>query len=142
MLKLYNGICNMLIRPICNQCLTSEECCICLDKITRDNKYVTGCKHTFHTDCIHKYANINATCPLCRTKLLLKRTPTSTEPVEIRVVIVNSSIAFIRLPQNSLQNSLQKLLRNDRLQCNKNLVYIFAMFALCAACEHTYLKNT
>lgn len=47
--------------------LVIGSCSICLD----DNKPVqkTQCAHTFCTNCISTWLNINRTCPMCREKI-------------------------------------------------------------------------
>lgn len=46
----------------------SDECVICLDNLI-DGDYcrlLPSCKHVFHLDCIDKWLNNHATCPICR----------------------------------------------------------------------------
>ena len=45
-----------------------KECNICLDYIN-DNACKLQCKHLFHVNCIKKWININASCPICRKKI-------------------------------------------------------------------------
>ena len=45
-----------------------KECNICLDYIN-DNACKLNCKHLFHINCIKKWININASCPICRKKI-------------------------------------------------------------------------
>ncbi len=43
-------------------------CSICLETVHHfDNKKITKCNHTFHTDCLHKWDR--NTCPNCRSDL-------------------------------------------------------------------------
>ena len=44
-----------------------KVCNICLDYIN-DNACKLHCNHLFHTNCIKKWININASCPICRKK--------------------------------------------------------------------------
>ncbi len=44
----------------------SKSCCICLEKITKENSVALPCAHVFHSDCINKWININPSCPLCK----------------------------------------------------------------------------
>lgn len=41
-------------------------CSICLDETTGFGWYYTDCAHRFHTTCIERWNQYNATCPLCR----------------------------------------------------------------------------
>jgi len=46
-----------------------EECSICLEIFTNDEKIIKlNCDHIFHLDCIKLWIENNDTCPLCRTK--------------------------------------------------------------------------
>ena len=47
------------------------DCSICLDSIIENQKTVE-CGHTFHKDCILKWAdNFNWFCPLCRQQIFI-----------------------------------------------------------------------
>ena len=51
----------------------SEQCSICMEAISDENKFITECKHTFHKDCFEHYDYINRKtilrCPLCNKVL-------------------------------------------------------------------------
>ena len=51
----------------------SEQCSICMEDISDENKIITECKHTFHKDCFDQYDYINRKnilrCPLCNKVL-------------------------------------------------------------------------
>lgn len=42
-----------------------EICPICLDNL-EENVYTTGCKHSFHKECIQKHFVYSNNCPCCR----------------------------------------------------------------------------
>lgn len=52
-----------------------NECSICMKKINYTNKKVVPCNHVFHKKCIHKWAKINNTCPLCRKEHIIDFIP-------------------------------------------------------------------
>ncbi|GLT47721.1 hypothetical protein SLA2020_213890 [Shorea laevis] len=44
-----------------------SECCICLSRYLEGTElYILPCNHHFHSGCIGKWLQINATCPLCK----------------------------------------------------------------------------
>lgn len=44
-----------------------KTCSVCLDEYAVNNKIVLlDCNHSFHTDCIKKWLQINKSCPVCR----------------------------------------------------------------------------
>lgn len=46
------------------------ECCICLEK--NENHWITAdCTHAFHATCILEWKQINQSCPICRSNLIL-----------------------------------------------------------------------
>ena len=47
-----------------------DECTICLENTTLENKKITECKHTFHTECLEKWLTTNNSCPLCRSDII------------------------------------------------------------------------
>lgn len=50
------------------------DCSICHDTINQnDNIVITKCKHSFHSECLLKWAVNNNSCPLCRVKLYEKQ---------------------------------------------------------------------
>lgn len=45
-------------------------CCICLTKyVDNDDLRELPCNHFFHTECVDKWLNINALCPLCKKEV-------------------------------------------------------------------------
>jgi len=59
---------NKITIPIIN---ILEECSICMDSSNNYNWIKTDCNHYFHIECIHKWKQINNTCPNCRSNLYL-----------------------------------------------------------------------
>lgn len=51
---------------IYNSRIKTDNCCICLNKITKNNYGITSCKHTFCFSCIYKYTSNSNKCPICR----------------------------------------------------------------------------
>ena len=46
---------------------SNNECCICLGNIAEGCKIRTlRCQHFYHSECISRWLQVNATCPLCR----------------------------------------------------------------------------
>lgn len=45
------------------------ECSICLENIQQNDKITTACYHTFHTECLNSWKQINNICPCCRDRL-------------------------------------------------------------------------
>lgn len=50
-----------------------KECSICYEELEIKTAHVTGCKHSFHKECIKKWLSVKDTCPICRD-LLITRT--------------------------------------------------------------------
>ncbi|XP_045476965.1 E3 ubiquitin-protein ligase trul-1-like [Harmonia axyridis] len=57
----------------CPQCseeigtnLVEGDCTICLETL-KNGIYITNCRHSFHRECISKWASQNETCPYCRS---------------------------------------------------------------------------
>ncbi|KAF3782853.1 E3 ubiquitin ligase BIG BROTHER-related [Nymphaea thermarum] len=49
---------------------TSEQCVICrLDYEEGDGIIVLSCKHTYHSECIHNWLQINKVCPVCSAEV-------------------------------------------------------------------------
>jgi len=48
------------------QCEEAGTCSICLDGIEGSMAELRGCAHKFHEECIYKWYEQSATCPLCR----------------------------------------------------------------------------
>ena len=46
-----------------------EPCPICYSTIEEGEEKVTRCGHTFHENCINRWLEQNATCPICREDL-------------------------------------------------------------------------
>ena len=49
----------------------SRECAVCLGNFAEGEpiKFLPGCGHFFHSECIDKWLRASATCPLCRMDL-------------------------------------------------------------------------
>ena len=47
------------------------ECSICISNIDpeRDDIIDLDCGHSFHTNCIHMWLNVNNSCPNCRARI-------------------------------------------------------------------------
>ena len=50
----------------------NTDCAICLSPIAKDPS-VLPCGHGFHSECIQDHMEYHMTCPLCRTKLILRK---------------------------------------------------------------------
>lgn len=66
-------------------------CCICFEKIrdeetryermnkivfffsNKRSKHTLPCGHSFHSSCIHKWMNVNLSCPICRQRMKRKQ---------------------------------------------------------------------
>lgn len=48
---------------------TRPECTVCLSLLEDEEmaRLLPNCKHAFHVECIDKWLNAHATCPVCRT---------------------------------------------------------------------------
>jgi hypothetical protein len=45
-------------------------CSVCLDEIGENDPFlITPCKHVFHDQCLRRWVDEHADCPLCRTGL-------------------------------------------------------------------------
>ena len=53
-----------------NDVEVEDNCSICLNPMTKDDKKLPDCPHRFHEDCIKNWIEKNNTCPNCRTKIL------------------------------------------------------------------------
>jgi hypothetical protein len=49
--------------------VSDEPCPICFEDIKKDNEFITGCSHRFHSVCINKWLENNNNCPMCRKKI-------------------------------------------------------------------------
>ncbi|GJN37300.1 hypothetical protein PR202_gb26236 [Eleusine coracana subsp. coracana] len=52
--------------------ISSEDavCCICLSKFSNDEDLrELPCAHVFHMECVDKWLEINALCPLCKAEI-------------------------------------------------------------------------
>lgn len=48
----------------------APDCVICLDGIVPGDHICTlACAHTYHADCIRKWAAVSSECPLCKTPI-------------------------------------------------------------------------
>lgn len=48
----------------------APDCVICLDEIfPGDHVCTLACAHTYHTNCIRKWAAVSSECPLCKTPI-------------------------------------------------------------------------
>jgi hypothetical protein len=61
----------------------SRDCAICLSELVGDVlvQPMPYCKHEFHPACIRQWANIQDSCPICRSRVRVKPTPSTTSPV-------------------------------------------------------------
>jgi len=55
-----------------NDTIIEENCFICMEKynINEYKRQLPLCKHYFHKKCIDKWLKRNASCPICRDKIL------------------------------------------------------------------------
>lgn len=62
-----------IVRNITNFIYQREDedsCCICLEAFKQDEELVRmHCEHMFHEKCVTDWLKLNATCPMCRSKL-------------------------------------------------------------------------
>jgi hypothetical protein len=59
----------VLIDETGNEINIGNECVICLEKMSDNNKYkIEECQHEFHSECLLSYFRVstNTNCPLCR----------------------------------------------------------------------------
>ena len=47
----------------------NDTCSICLNTLS-ENRYILGCAHHFHEDCIFRWFDENNSCPICRTPVV------------------------------------------------------------------------
>jgi hypothetical protein len=64
-----------------SQLVAYEECSICYDAMIDSVKL--ACNHSFHSDCIAEWSNVNTVCPLCRSCIVIV-TPASTNNTDSR----------------------------------------------------------
>jgi len=55
-----------------NDIIVNENCLICIEKykIQEFKRLLPNCKHCFHKKCIDKWLKKNASCPICRDKII------------------------------------------------------------------------
>jgi hypothetical protein len=55
-----------------NDIIINENCLICMEKykIQEFKRLLPNCKHCFHKKCIDKWLKKNASCPICRDKII------------------------------------------------------------------------
>ena len=55
-----------------NDIIVNENCLICIEKykIHEFKRLLPNCKHCFHKKCIDKWLKKNASCPICRDKII------------------------------------------------------------------------
>lgn len=46
----------------------TEDCPICMSSLSEPIA-VTACKHSYHSECLHKWIFVNNTCPLCQNEI-------------------------------------------------------------------------
>ena len=50
--------------------IQENDCIICLEKVNQGDKItLLRCAHSFHSDCVDKWLEIKASCPLCKGSL-------------------------------------------------------------------------
>lgn len=45
---------------------TENECSICFEDFSSDDKYTLPCQHEYHKECIKKWLKTSSVCPICR----------------------------------------------------------------------------
>ncbi|XP_018564865.1 E3 ubiquitin-protein ligase TTC3 [Anoplophora glabripennis] len=45
---------------------TENECSICFEEFSLQDKYILPCQHEFHKECIKKWLKTSSVCPICR----------------------------------------------------------------------------
>ena len=101
-----------------------EKCAICLDFINsrRSLRSITTlrCNHTFHKNCIDRWALVRNSCPVCRRRIRSNRTSSRTNARASRYVIRNTNT---RSSHNSLANlpSIEERYASRRSRYYRNI---------------------
>jgi hypothetical protein len=112
--------------------MSSPECAICLEDITKKDLKILICNHKFHTKCIDMWTLKNPICPYCRTFLK------SFFETQINYIIFNrrcniffgddtSKITLVyNLPYSLKVIKTEDILTNEikSTQLKKNFIYI------------------
>jgi hypothetical protein len=65
-----NSIKNKLIPRKCPPSLLKEECCICQEEYTENDKvYILPCSHAHHKTCLDDWLKEKKSCPICRREI-------------------------------------------------------------------------
>ena len=113
-----------------NKMVENIFCCICLSEINeineinenesdknkenKENKVLKECDHVFHETCIKEWIKINETCPICRSKIIIKENS-------------NNDLPIIAIPNNA---------RNNNTYCSNEsiglalFIYLFLTFII------------
>lgn len=57
------------IENVANECILTERCPICLDKIEKEGYQTKKCHHEFCKECFKQWTDDHKSCPLCKTEL-------------------------------------------------------------------------
>lgn len=49
-----------------------DQCAICLDGISTEEKTRLACSHGYHKECIYRWLDQNSTCPICRYQVVVE----------------------------------------------------------------------
>lgn len=98
----------------------TEECSICLEKISSYHLYVTKCNHTFHENCIKEAYKVNKNCPLCRSNISNNRIQSNIQHIQLYI-------------QSNIQQFFNQSAVEILLSCQRIftiLIMLFMMFIL------------
>jgi len=100
-----------------NNARQRSECAICMEQMTPNSSMKLACGHFFHKHCLERWADINESCPMCRTPIGIKNLLTINKnyidllgymvfslPKERRNAVI-STIENIVAPQFDVQHS-------------------------------------
>ena len=112
------------------------SCCICLD--TMDGKLIeTVCKHQFHKDCLVRWMEQHAVCPLCRKDISFIKYITCRNAHQIvynsdPLVVVSSICSMLHIAAIWLPNKFDYL-----ATISYNIYLIFMIYF-----SYKYLQST
>lgn len=91
----------------------SDECPICMEIIKEQNRSITSCNHTFHTNCLCTAVLRKGVCPICRNSLIIGGAEPSTT-----IRVIDLADAFQSLRRNDEISHLDPETRETRLFIN------------------------
>ena len=111
--------------------IKQDNCCICLNKISKCNYGITSCKHTFCYSCIYKYVSNSNKCPICRKcnsinsiyKLIDNNITNDSIPSKINYILKlidnNKNLLLCSKFEESI-NSLENFFKDLQIDYKKN----------------------